>query len=304
MNRLGAVAVAQPPVADFGMAPYLRRLCIAVLAIAMAGTVHGGPLSSLDGSPQALRAAWAALQESREGFVASESPLRIVSRQSGATLDGTLYGVVDTPLGGMAVALSDAPAWCSVLILDPNVHRCSASEAGIEVEFGERNTPVAFTFQRVSLGDDYLQVRLTAASGPLGTTDYAIAFEAVALGANRTLLHLAFGQRFGVAARIAMAAYFNTVGRDKVGFTVVERDGAGRPVYVRDLRGGLERNLMRYYFGILAYLDSLTVPPKEQPDRRVDAWLALTERYPLQLREAAGYFERKTADVRKQHSGK
>ena len=100
-----------------------------------------------------------------------------------------------------------------------------------------------------------------------------------------------------------MAAYFNTVGRNKVGFSIVDRDGAGRPDYVRDLRGGLERNMMRYYLGIVAYLGSLAAPAEQQPDRRVRTWLALTERYPLQLREDPGYFERKSPDVRKQHAG-
>jgi len=92
-------------------------------------------------------------------------------------------------------------------------------------------------------------------------------------------------------------------GRHKVGFTIVDRDRAGRPSYARGLRGGVERNLMRYYFAILAYLESLAAPREEQPDRRVRTWLALTQRHPHQLQEDAGYFDRKSPEVRLQHAG-
>ena len=287
---------------DSCMAPLLRPLCVASLATVSAAVVYALPLTALEGSPDALLNAWSESRQSQEASSAFDEPLRLASTQSSGDSSGTLYGVVDAPFASLERALSQAGAWCAVLILDPNVHRCTSRQDRIDVEFGESKAPVAFAFERTAGRGDYLQVRLTAASGPFGTRDYMIAFEAAPLDAGRSIVHLTFAQRFGVAARIAMAAYFNTVGRSKVGFTVVDRDDAGRPVYVRDLRGALERNLMRYYFGILAYLDSLSAPPDQQPDRRVRTWLALTERYPLQLREDAGYLERKSPDVRSQHS--
>ena len=283
------------------MAPPPPRLCIAALATVIAGAAHAAALPALDGSTDSLRTTWAALQAEHDASATSVE--RLASTQASGELGGTLHAVVDTPFRRMEAALSDPAAWCAVLILDPNVHRCLPRADGIDVEFGESRTPVAFTFHGATGQDDYMQVRLTAASGPLGTKDYAIAFEAASLDAHHSLVHLAFSQRFGVAARMAMAAYFNTVGRNKVGFSIVDRDGAGRPVYVRDLRGGLERNMMRYYFGILAYLDSLSAPAEQQPDRRVRTWLAFTQRYPLQLREDTDYFERKSPEVRKQHAG-
>ena len=288
--------------AHSAMAPVLRRLRIAALATAVAGAAHAAALPSLDGSTDSLRTTWAALQASDDGSGSGE-PLRLASTQSSGELGGTLHAVVDTPFGRMERALSGAAAWCAVLILDPNVHGCLPRQDGIDVAFGESNTPVAFKFHGAPARDDYMQVRLTAATGPLGTKDYAIAFEAAPLDSARSLVHLTFSHRFGVAARIAMAAYFNTVGRNKVGFSVVDHDGLGRPVHVRDMRGGLERNLMRYYLGILAYLESLSAPAEQQADRRVRTWLAFTQRYPLQLREDADYFERKSPEVRRQHAG-
>jgi hypothetical protein len=271
-------------------------LHVAVAAIAWVSLAHA---AVTEDSADGLRRAWAAAHSD----TAFAEPLRLSSSQESGALDGTLYGVVDRPFPDVASALADGEAWCAVLVLDPNVHRCQSQPTRVQIAFGQSETPVQFAFRPVARLDDYVQVRLTAASGPFGTKDYAISFEAAPLDAAHSIVHLSFSQRFGFAARVAMLAYFNTVGRGKVGFSVVDRDAAGQPVYVGDLRGGLERNMVRYYFAILAYLDSLDAPRGEQPDRRVRAWLAYTQRYPLQLREDADYFARKSPDVRRQHLG-
>ena len=97
-------------------------------------------------------------------------------------------------------------------------------------------------------------MRLDSPTGPFGTTDYRIRLEAAPMDAQRTILHLGYSHGYGVRAKLAMQAYFNTLGRGKVGFTVVDKDAQGKPVYVSDLRGGLERNAMRYYASIESYL--------------------------------------------------
>ena len=296
---MAQLAMARNPLIAWNAAALL-------VASLMAGPGYALAPSSLDGSPDALRAAWATLSDARTG-IAFKEPLHLESAQDKGELTGALYGIVERPFGQLERELAARAGWCAVLILDPNVHRCqptgeAARAAQIEVAFGETDMPVAFSFRPGARSDDYLQVRMTADSGPFGIRDFVIALEATPLAANRTLVHLTFSQRFGIASRIAARAYFNTVGRGKVGFTVIDRDAAGRPIHVGDLRGGLERNLIRYYYAILAYFDSLSVPRDAQPDRRVRTWLAYTQRYPLQLREEAGYLERKLPDVRGQHA--
>jgi hypothetical protein len=268
----------------------LRGLLVALLSGLVVASASAAVPQGPAGSAEALRAAWMDLREAHQEGV----PAPLASSQSAGELRGILHGIVDRPFGEVARALADRVGWCAVLILDPNVHRCRTPGAGIEVAFGEAQTPVAFSFTPVVRASDYLQVRLTAAEGPFGTRDYAIGLEATPLDGGRTLVRLAFAQRFGVVSRLATLAYFNTIGRGKVGFTVVERDAAGRPVHVGDLRGGLERNLVRYYYAILAYF------VVQQPDQRVRTWLAYTQRHPLQLREDAGYFERKAPEVRRE----
>jgi hypothetical protein len=70
-----------------------------------------------------------------------------------------------------------------------------------------------------------------------------------------------------------------------VGFSVIERRPDGQPVYVGGVRGVVERNTMRYYLAIDAYLASLTTPPAQQAEKRLRDWFVATERYALQLHE-------------------
>jgi len=56
-------------------------------------------------------------------------------------------------------------------------------------------------------------------------------------------------------------------------------------VFVRSMRGAIERTTMRYYLAITAYLDSLSAPPPERIERRLRTWFAATERYARQLHE-------------------
>ena len=51
-----------------------------------------------------------------------------------------------------------------------------------------------------------------------------------------------------------------TLGRDKVGFSVVGRAADGRPVHVEGLRGAVERNTLRYYLAVESYLGALALP--------------------------------------------
>jgi hypothetical protein len=51
------------------------------------------------------------------------------------------------------------------------------------------------------------------------------------------------------------------------------------------VRGLVERNTMRYYLAIDAYLASLSAPVGQQLDDRLNRWFDATEQYPRQLHE-------------------
>jgi hypothetical protein len=71
------------------------------------------------------------------------------------------------------------------------------------------------------------------------------------------------------------------------------------------VRGGVERNTMRYYLAIEAYLGSLAVPPADRLEQRLHGWFAATERFSRQLHEIdeSAYLEMKRQEVRRQQTG-
>jgi hypothetical protein len=234
-------------------------------------------------------------------------PLRLESRQTSDTLQGDIHALLDQPFDKVESALATPQNWCDILILHPNVRKCRSSTGGSEgapslsVGLGRNELPVEFSYHAAK-APQYLDVRLEAPTGPLGTTDYRIRLEAAPADAGHTILHLTYSHRYGLRARLAMQAYFSTLGRGKVGFTVVGRDPQGQPIYIGDLRGGLERNAMRYYASIESYLFSLDAPPGDRLEKRLRHWYAYTERYPLQLEERAGYLDDKRSEAREMHT--
>jgi hypothetical protein len=144
---------------------------------------------------------------------------------------------------------------------------------------------VAFHYSVAAATADYLHVTMAADSGPLGTRDYQLAVEVTPLDAKRSFIHLSYSYSYGVAARIAMQGYLSTLARDKVGFSVAGQGDSGKPVYVGGLRGVAERNTMRYYLAVEAYLGALAAPKAEQLEKRLRDWFAATEQHPLQLHE-------------------
>jgi hypothetical protein len=203
--------------------------------------------------------------------------------------------------------------WCDILILHLNVKQChgSRSKSGdvLSLAIGRKaDQPVAeayhfeFAYQVLAAQPDYLRVTLSSNAGPLGTSDYRIALEVVPLGAKRSFLHLSYSYTYGTAAQLAMQGYLATAGRDKVGFSVVASDAAGQPVYVGSTRGVIERNTMRYYLAIEAYLGAVSAPPAQQLDKRLNAWHTSVERYPRQLHELerGEYLDMKHKEVQRQ----
>jgi hypothetical protein len=142
-----------------------------------------------------------------------------------------------------------------------------------------------FAFRVSASNADYLQVQLSADEGPLSTKNYRIFVEAVPIDAGKSVIHMSYAYGYGFAAKIAMQTYLATLGSAKVGFTVLDRKPDGKPVYQAGVLGLLERNTMRYYLAIDAYLSAYNLPPAEQPERRIREWYASTERYAEQLHE-------------------
>jgi hypothetical protein len=268
------------------------RVCLftltAVTLLAFAIPVQGQDAQGLRARHAALRAQLADNPFGR--------PLYVESSENAGEHKGAIYAVIEEPFKRVGPALRRAVQWCDVLILQANVKNCeAASNGGGETlslfvarkpaDPPERAYRVDFSYDLQAADADYLHVALNAPEGPLGTTDYRIRLEAAPLDQNRAFLHLAYSYSLRSAARMGMNMYLGTSGRDKVGFSVVGRTPEGRPVQVGGVRGVVERNTMRYYLAVEAYLGTLDAPAAERMDKRLRAFHGGLERYPLQLHE-------------------
>lgn len=246
-------------------------------------------------------------------------PLVLESHESDGNLKGDVYAVVDHPFSRVDAALKDAAQWCDILMLHLNVKHCRAPAGAspqtpqtLVVNIGKKyDQPlddtyrVQFTYRVAVRTADYLQIQLRADEGPLGTRDYRITLEAVGLDERHSFVHLTYAYGYGFAARVAMQGYLSTLGRGKVGFSVVGRTPDGHPIHVDNVRGVAERNTMRYYLAIDAALDNFGLPPTEQQEKRLREWFAATERYPRQLHELEQneYLEMKRKEMKRQREG-
>lgn len=254
----------------------------------------------------ALRSAYAAAREKLERGPFGR-PLLLASSEGDGVLRGEVLALIPQPFAGLSEALRDAAAWCRILILHPNVRACHAvgsPQTRLDLALGGAEREMSFAYSVRAATPSYLRVGLDAPSGPMGTSDYRVVLEAAPLDGGRSIVRFAYAYGFGTTARLAMQAYLGTLGRGKVGFTVTGRDADGHPVYVSDLRGALERNTMRYYLAIEAYLDTRSAPPGERSERALQHWLAAAGRYPRQLAEEPDYVERKRADLKRQASAR
>jgi hypothetical protein len=286
-----------------------RLLRVACLALVVALV----PAAAFAQDAATLRARHAALQEK---FANNQfgRPLVLESTQTSGDLKGDVYAVVDHPFPMVQQALQSAEHWCDILILHLNVKRCRAGSGTaktINLSVGRKfDQPIEdayalnFAYRVVAATPDYLQVQLSADEGPLSTKNYRIQVEAVPVDAKRSVIHMSYAYGYGFAAKVAMQTYLSTIGSAKVGFTILERKD-GKPVYQAGVLGLLERNTMRYYLAIDAYLSAYSLPAGEQFEKRIREWYASTERYAQQLHEMEQneYLDMKRKEMRRQQQG-
>jgi hypothetical protein len=279
-----------------------QLLCMALMLTAASGFAA----TDREGAA-ALREKYAALEPQMRQTVFLR-PLTLESSEESDRVKGEVYGVLDYSFDAVRESLAGAREWCDVLILHVNTKYCNARRSGGEVSLtmyiggktyeglGSANLAV-FKYRPAFSTRDYYEIGMTAASGPMSTTDYRILVRAIPLSGKRTFLHLSYSYAYGFAGKIAMRVYLSTVGSGKVGFTRVGND------YIGGMRGLVERNVMRYFLGIDALLGAADLPPEEQSELRIQNWYALAELYPRQLHDLdrAAYSDLKRREIGRQN---
>jgi hypothetical protein len=234
-------------------------------------------------------------------------PLFLESSETAEHASSTAYAVLDAPFSTVSATFKQPGHWCDILILHLNTKYChadaQASPASLTVNIGQK-TPqrlaetsvLAFSYRVTDAAADHLAVQLHADTGPLNTRNYRMELEVVPLAQGKTFISLRYSYDYGLPGRMAMQAYLSTTGRGKVGFTQTPEG------YIGGIRGIIERNTMRYYLAIEAYMASLRLPPEQQSAARLRHWFDATEGYSRQLHELdkASYLTMKEAEYQRQ----
>ena len=240
-------------------------------------------------------------------------PLVLKSSESPDALKGEIYAVLDYPFEQVNSAINNPDHWCDALILHINVKYCRAVKSNVgtvlNLNLGKKyDQPLVetykakFNYESITTAANYFSVEMKAADGPLGTKDYRIWVEATPISQNKTFLHFTYAYSYGLTGRLAMKGYLATIGKDKVGFSIEPNQANGEQSYIQGVRGVVERNTMRYYLAIDAYLATLKEAPENQQEKRFQYWFDSTEQFALQLHEVerVEYFEMKRKEAKRQ----
>ncbi|QSI31671.1 hypothetical protein GNX71_19645 [Variovorax sp. RKNM96] len=271
---------------------WTRTLCGAVLFAAASLQLCAAAPTESATPAQALRDTHQRLSDKldRSSF---GRPVQLDSSETPGGLEGDVYAVIDHPLSEVTAAFKGSAHWCELLTLHINNRRCKTGTAqGRETltlyVVRRYDKPVdqafelPFVYRVANATPEHLSVELSAANGPFGTSNYRVTLEAIALDAQKSFVHFGYSYDHNMMVRLATQAYLATFGRDKVGFTVMGKAPDGKPEYIRGLRGLVERNAMRYFLTLDAYLSS---DAKDADERRQRHWFMAAEQYPRQLHE-------------------
>ncbi|MFW5792065.1 MAG: hypothetical protein ACOCVU_05335 [Desulfohalobiaceae bacterium] len=238
-----------------------------------------------------------------------EEPIHVKSREDGDGMSGEVYAVVEQRFADLVDTLHAPSNWCEILFLHLNVKACVIGESGeLIIYSGRKYYQEPEEAKRISLhlrvqetAKDFLSVELGSDSGPYGTRDFQMLAEVAPLDGEQCLLHLQYSLGYGFFTRIALKTYFATLGRNKIGFSVTEPSSNGKPEYVGGVRGMIERNTVRFYYALMAFLEN-PGDSDEALQARLTRWFELTERHPEQLREIDRdtYLEQKEQERREQ----
>jgi hypothetical protein len=248
---------------------------------------------------------------------AFKRPIVLNSSESNEHLEGEIYAVLDYPFAKVNDAMNNPEHWCDALILHINVKYCRAVSENnttiLNVNLGKKyeqplidTYKTKFSYKSITSANDYFSIALRTKEGPLSTRDYHIWVEATPLNNKQTFLHFTYAYSFGVAGRLAMDGYLATIGRDKVGFTTESKQANNSLDYIKGPRAVVERNTMRYYLALDAYLAALNETPENQFEKRLKTWFDNTELYAKQLHEVerTEYFSMKRIEAERQRANK
>ena len=271
----------------------LTRLFLFYLVAFLAAQAQGADLGEMQSLYRSLQPRLAQSPFQRE--------LALDSTEASERLSGDIYATLDAPLANLELVNRSPLRWCEILLLLSNTKSCVVGRQdeapSLQMRMGTKGpqalattTPMNFKFETSAPQATVLETHLSSNSGPMGTKDGKLRVQAIAVGPNKSFIHLHYSYSSSLAGRLATGVYLQTLGRGKVGFSK-EQAEASRPAdahWVGGVRGIIERNTMRYFMGLSCALQFAgTEAPTQRFAQMAPCWYDDTERYPQQLREMA-----------------
>ena len=221
-------------------------------------------------------------------------PLFLESYEQGDRVHVDVYGIFNYPFSSVVNVLKVPANWCDIASLHPNVKACTFRELPgdwlLTFYLGPKSykppegmRQVMYHYRNLDQQKGYMDVSLSAETGPYGTKNHIMRFEALPLDGGRTFVHVSYVYSDSAALRLAGKVYFATLGMGKAGFTVTGTDRNGKPVYIGGPRGALERNAVRYYLAIHSFMNTLHYPKETRFSMRISEWYDLADRHREQL---------------------
>ena len=222
-------------------------------------------------------------------------PLRLHSAERQGLLSAEVLGIMDHPFQAFGAAVGEPASWCEFVPLNLNIKACTIQwgtrEALLTLYIGGKGylSPEAASRQpyRVLVParqPAYVAVSLSALQGLMAAKAHQLDIEAASVD-GKTVVALRSSYEQSAASKLATAIYLATTGRDKIGFSRERVGSDGQAAFVKGAQGIIERNLMRYYLALKAFLDTQALPDSRRFEARIRTVYELMERYPAQLHE-------------------
>lgn len=222
-------------------------------------------------------------------------PLHLHAEERADLVRAEIHGILDHPFRIFGSTLAQPASWCEFLPLNLNIKACTVQAQapetiltlyiggkGYQVPEAAAQQPYQFRIRARLRG--YVAIALNALEGLLGTRAHLLEIEAAAV-AGRTVVVLRSSYAPSAASKLLTTLYLATLARSKIGFSREPNGPAGQAGFVKGEQGLIERNAMRYYLLLKAFLDTQGLPADHQFEARLDAAYDLMERYPAQLHE-------------------
>ena len=200
--------------------------------------------------------------------------------------------------------------WCQIVLSHPDIRACTYLETKELWRLNVYNVhkfsdpldaafQLKFAYRAGKRQPGYFHFGVAAQQGPAKTINHRFGLEAVPVGKNKTFIHFRYSFGYYAVGYYLMKIF----GGSKIGFSVIGTDGAGNPVYVKELRGSAERDVVFHYLAILAYLDTRTAPACDRHERRFSEYYKLTMLFKKQLyiMEKQDYLVYKRQDLENQN---